>query len=44
VTLTLNAIAADGWTVHHVAEDRAMHGDEVTLVSVRYLLRRDSQS
>ncbi len=40
VAQTLNAVAADGWTVHHVAEDRAMEGDEVKLVAVRYLLRR----
>ncbi len=40
VTETLNAVAADGWTVHHVAEDRATVDDDVCLVSVRYLLRR----
>jgi hypothetical protein len=39
VTLALNLVATEGWVVHHVAEDRAMRGDEVRLVSVRYLLR-----
>lgn len=40
VTHALNLVAADGWTVHHVAEDREMDEDEVRLVMVRYLLRR----
>jgi hypothetical protein len=40
VTEILNAVAAGGWTVHHVAEDRATVEDEVCLVTVRYLLRR----
>jgi hypothetical protein len=40
VTRALNAVATDGWTVHHVAEDRTMEGDAVALVAVRYLLRR----
>lgn len=44
VTETLNAVAADGWSVHHVAEDREMDGDEVRLVAVRYLLRRESDA
>lgn len=44
VVATLNAVAAEGWTVHHVAEDRAMHGQDVRLVSVRYLLRRDASA
>jgi hypothetical protein len=40
VAATLNAVATEGWTVHHVGEDRAVEGDKVRLVSVRYLLRR----
>ncbi len=40
ITSVLNVVAADRWTVHHVAEDRTMEGDQIRLVAVRYLLRR----
>lgn len=38
VTETLNTLAADGWTVHHVGEDRAMINQSAEVVRVRYLL------
>ena len=41
MTRTLNAVAADGWMVAHVGEDRALAADDLQLRAVRYLLRRD---
>jgi hypothetical protein len=35
-------LATDGWTVHHVAEDRTSEGEPPGLVSVRYLMRRNA--